>query len=123
MTPPRGPVFVSLPVDVMSTETLVLAANNKGQLIPPSADLDQIKGLADRLSNANAAIIAGDDVTVYDGFDSLTKKIAKITGATVFRKEYEFTTIFLANTQTTRVVCLFTLLLFETCYHLLIWCC
>ena len=86
MTPPRGPVFVSLPVDVMSTETLVLAANNKGQLIPPSADLDQIEGLADRLSNANApAIIAGDDVTVYDGFDSLTK-IAEITGATVFQE-------------------------------------
>ena len=86
MTPPRGPVFVSLPVDVMSAETLVLAANTKGQLIPPSADLDQIQALADRLSKANApAIIAGDDVTVYDGFDSLTK-IAEITGATVFQE-------------------------------------
>ena len=73
MTPPRGPVFVSLPVDVMSAETVVLAANTKGQLIPPSADLDQIQALANRLSKANApAIIAGDDVTVYDGFDSLT---------------------------------------------------
>ena len=86
MTPPRGPVFVSLPVDVMSAETVVLAANTKGQLIPPSADLDQIQALADRLSKANApAIIAGDDVTVYDGFDSLTK-IAEITGATVFQE-------------------------------------
>ena len=86
MTPPRGPVFISLPVDVMSAETAVLVSTNRGQLVPPSADLDQIQGLAERLSRAGApAIIAGDDVTVYDGFDSLTK-IAEITGATVFQE-------------------------------------
>jgi benzoylformate decarboxylase len=86
MTPPRGPVFISLPVDVMSAETAVLVSTNRGQLVPPSADLDQIQELAERLSRASApAIIAGDDVTVYDGFDSLTK-IAEITGAAVFQE-------------------------------------
>ncbi len=86
MTPPRGPVFISLPVDVMSAETEIMVPTNQGQLIPPSADLDQVQDLAERLSKANTpAIVDGDDVTVYDGFDSLTK-IAEIIGATVYQE-------------------------------------
>ena len=86
MTPPRGPVFISLPVDVMSNETHILATSNQGTLTPGPASAEQIAELADRLSKSSSpAIIAGDDVTTFNGFNSLVT-IAEKCGACVFQE-------------------------------------
>ena len=86
MTPPRGPVFISLPVDVMSNHTHIPAIVNQGTLTPGPANAEQITELADRLSRSSSpAIIAGDDIAVFGGFDSLVTLAEKI-GASVFQE-------------------------------------
>ena len=86
MTPPRGPVFVSLPVDIMSNETHVPASVNRGTLTPGPASREQITELTDRISRASSpAIIAGDDVTNFGGFEALVRLVEK-TGASVFQE-------------------------------------
>ena len=86
MTPPRGPVFISLPVDVMSNNTHIPAILNQGTLTPGPANAEQITELADRLSRSSSpAIIAGDDIAVFGGFDSLVT-LAEKSGASVFQE-------------------------------------
>ncbi len=86
MTPPRGPVFISLPVDVMSNNTHIPAILNQGTLTPGPANAEQITELADRLSRSSSpAIIAGDDIVVFGGFDSLVT-LAEKSGASVFQE-------------------------------------
>ena len=86
MTPPRGPVFISLPVDVMSNETEIPVILNQGTLIPGPANSEQIAELAARISRASSpAIIAGDDVSVFGGFNALVT-LAERIGASVFQE-------------------------------------
>jgi len=86
MTPPRGPVFVSLPVDVMSNETSITAATAGADLVPPLANSNDIERIAQALAGAqNPAIVAGDDVTVFGGYESLVS-IAEASGAAVYQE-------------------------------------
>ena len=86
MEPPAGPVFIALPVDVMSNETQIAAyANTSLHTHPPAADTEVMK-LAELLQRAQApAIVAGDDVTAYGGNEAL-RQIAEKTGAAVFQE-------------------------------------
>ena len=86
MTPPRGPVFVSLPVDVMSNDTDILATTAGAGMLPAGASEEQLAEISSTLSQAaRPMIIAGDDVSVFGGFDALVK-IAESTGAVVFQE-------------------------------------
>ena len=86
MTPPRGPVFVSLPVDVMSNETSIGASTAGAEPTPGPAAAATIEQIAQTLSAAQRPVIlAGDDVATYGGVDALVK-IAEATGAAVYQE-------------------------------------
>ena len=71
---PHGPVFVSLPVNVMAGETDI-TADTSGLLYPKAQpDPDGIERLAQMLlASRSPAIVAGDDVARQGGNDALTK--------------------------------------------------
>src|SRR5438128_875146 len=87
LTPPTGPVFLSLPMDLMTDETDAPAPRTQG----PSAQRPGIPGMADvtracgLLAGARAPlIIAGDGVgRAPDGVAALTR-LAEALGARVY---------------------------------------
>ena len=86
MTPPRGPVFVSLPVNVMSDETTIEAYSVNASFLPAPASDGDVQRMAKLLREAqNPAIISGDDVSAFGGFDAMVR-IAEQTGAAVFQE-------------------------------------
>jgi benzoylformate decarboxylase len=81
---PRGPVFVSLPIDVLEQESSVDAIAPDRLWRSPQADpkgLDEIASLL--LKSANPAIIAGDDVARSGAGDGLVA-LAETIGASVW---------------------------------------
>ncbi|MDW4682408.1 thiamine pyrophosphate-binding protein, partial [Escherichia coli] len=69
---PQGPVFVSLPIDVLEQETAVDAAtpdNLWRSTRPDPAGIDALAALL--LKSKNPAIIAGDDVARSGGEQAL----------------------------------------------------
>lgn len=85
-TPPCGPVFVSLPVNVMEEETDVAPqAPAPVQSAGPMAD-EKLEQLVDALISARRpAIVAGDDVAAR-GVVSKLVSLAEQTAACVFRE-------------------------------------
>jgi benzoylformate decarboxylase len=81
---PRGPVFVSLPIDVLEQETLVEAAG-PGKLWrasrPDPAGIEQVASLL--LKSNSPAIIASDDVARSGATDALVK-LTEAIGASVW---------------------------------------
>ncbi len=73
-TPPAGPVFVALPIDVMEQQTDI-AAHTAGRLdlqAEPAADaLDQAAGLV--RAAQRPIIVAGDEVARYGAVDALVR--------------------------------------------------
>lgn len=82
--PPRGPVFVALPVDVMEQHT-EMNASTSGNLNHLSlADPEAIEQLAAWFATSTSpAIIAGDDVVTEGAYDALIS-IAERVGAAVW---------------------------------------
>ena len=86
MTPPRGPVFVSLPVDVMSNDTSIGVSTAGADLVPGPAAEEHLTEIAAALSGAKKpVIVAGDDVATYGGVDALVQ-LAEATGAAVYQE-------------------------------------
>jgi benzoylformate decarboxylase len=86
MTPPCGPVFMSMPVDVFSTDTDVTDCRPDFTVRLPGADAEQIAALAGLLKAARyPAIVAGDDVVTYGGTSALVG-VAEHTHATVYQE-------------------------------------
>ncbi len=86
MTPPRGPVFMSMPVDVFSAETQVTDVRPDTSLRLPVADTVQIHRFVELLKQARSpGIVAGDDVVVYGGASALIGT-AEATNATVYQE-------------------------------------
>ncbi|MFW6093959.1 MAG: thiamine pyrophosphate-binding protein [Pseudomonadota bacterium] len=84
--PPRGPVFVALPVNVMEQETEIAAqtagALHRASLPEPEGVLE----LADHLVAAGQpAIVAGDDVARRGAMDALVE-LAESTGAAIYHE-------------------------------------
>jgi benzoylformate decarboxylase len=78
--PPRGPVLLSLPMDVM--EAVGLPSDEPSSL-PPSP-LEPVEAIAERLKAAtNPVIVAGYEVDVADGFVELAE-LAQRLGAPVY---------------------------------------
>ncbi len=85
MDPPRGPVFISFPMDVMDMDSdyvgLPISDPNLDLL-----DLNSVKRVADLLENAsNPAIIAGFEVDLYGGHKEL-ELLADKLGIPVFNE-------------------------------------
>jgi len=82
--PPKGPVFVALPVDVMSQQTLI-SAEKSDLLLPPSRvpEHTMAKIAAMMVGAKNPAIIACDDVA-RSGSVSAMVALAEHTGASVY---------------------------------------
>ena len=80
LEPPRGPVLLSLPMDVMEGPGVA-------PTIPPSVSAhpaESLSTIADRLNAAsNPVIVAGYEVDVFDAFTEVAK-LATLLGAPVF---------------------------------------
>ena len=85
-TPPKGPVFLALPIDVMEQET-TLGAQAPGELhLQPAADSTSIDAaVASLLASKAPAIIAGDDVAAAGASAELIA-LAEQLGAPVWHE-------------------------------------
>ncbi|HEX6355574.1 thiamine pyrophosphate-binding protein [Actinophytocola sp.] len=84
MTPPRGPVFVELPMDILDAETTEPAVPTSlpsREVAPSSADLDEAARLL--LDAQHPVILAGDGVAVAEAQVELTR-VAERLGAPVW---------------------------------------
>ena len=93
-TPPTGPVFLSLPMDIMMAEADldVSAPSRIGPRI--RGDLEQMQRAADLLTGAlHPLIIAGDEVAKSQAVDELVA-VAEALGAQVFSETVPNTTNF-----------------------------
>lgn len=81
---PMGPVFVALPVDVMSQQTQIAAEMSDALLASHSPSADAVSRIVSMILKAeNPAIIAGDDVARSGAVSSLVE-LAEKTGASVY---------------------------------------
>jgi len=83
---PRGPVFVSLPINVMSAETELPAKGPGDYTLAHIAESGAIERVVKMLLTANSpAIVVGDDVATTDTV-SLMVSLAEKTGAHVYHE-------------------------------------
>jgi benzoylformate decarboxylase len=84
--PPRGPVFVALPIDVMEQET-ALAAEPPSELHRATLpDPDGVLALTDLLVRAQSpAIVVGDDVA-RAGATATLVELAEVSGSAVYHE-------------------------------------
>ncbi len=92
--PPMGPVFVSMPINVMSEETEI-AAEHSGelQLTPEPNEAALSKLTAMILASEKPAIVAGDDVA-RSGSNAWLVRLAEMTGAAVYHEGIHAQTTF-----------------------------
>ena len=94
MTPPTGPVFISLPGDVLNEQAeLALGEGSRidARVRPSDESLTQ---LADLLLNArNPVMIAGQEIGAQDAFD-LAGDLADLLGMPVYQESVPYRTAF-----------------------------
>jgi benzoylformate decarboxylase len=84
--PPCGPVFLSLPVDVMEHETSMGAFAGRPKPSAGTPDAAGVEDLADLLRSARCpAIVVGDDVAT-DGAVATVVELAERIGACTYRE-------------------------------------
>jgi benzoylformate decarboxylase len=84
--PPRGPVFMALPVDIMEQDTEIGASTSGELRYGAVADAQGIAQLARSLvASASPAIIVGDDIAV-EGAHRALLELAEKTGASVWQQ-------------------------------------
>ena len=82
--PPCGPVFISLPVDVMEQETQVTAQTSGDLRFASTADPAGIEALAAMLlASERPAVVVGDDVATEHAHPALISLVER-TGCAVF---------------------------------------
>ncbi len=82
--PPRGPVFLALPVDILEGETSVKAETTGKIMAVNAAEPDGISTLVQLiLKSKSPAIVVGDDVAIDGGHAPLIT-LAEETGSAVF---------------------------------------
>ena len=84
--PPRGPVFVALPINVMEQETDIPAATAGRLHRAALPDPNGVLALAELITHAdNPAIVAGDDVARRGAHEALVE-LAEAAGAAVYHE-------------------------------------
>jgi benzoylformate decarboxylase len=94
LTPPTGPVFISLPGDVLEEEAeLELGKRTRVDSMtrPSDATLERIAGRL--LAARNPVILAGHELAVHDAFAE-TAELAELLGAGVFQQPIPYTAQF-----------------------------
>ena len=87
-TPPMGPVFVSLPMDVLDaecTETIVPSSIPDTRVTPDPQAIDKVAGML--LAARNPLFIVGDGIA-FSGAEAELHRLAHAVGATVFGADY-----------------------------------
>ena len=92
-TPPAGPVFCSIPMDVLDEETPPAPPPSKRDVRAVAGSLDELAGLLAAVAPDRLAIVAGDDVAGSGGIDALVA-VAEALGAPVFGSPLHGTTVF-----------------------------
>lgn len=84
--PPCGPVFISLPVDVMEHETAMGAIIGRARPTAGAPDAASVEELADLLRSSRCpAIVVGDDVATA-GAVAMVVELAERVGACTYRE-------------------------------------
>ena len=96
-TPPTGPVFISLPGDILNNEAGIdLSSSTRVDTRVRPAD-DALKALAERILKAkNPVIIPGDEIVKSDALD-IAARFAETIGAPVFQQSVPFGAHFLSE--------------------------
>ena len=82
--PPSGPVFVSLPIDVMEQQTEIAAVASGTLYRAPAPDPEGVRAIARQfLAAAEPAIVIGDDVARAGAGDAVLR-LAEATGAGIW---------------------------------------
>ena len=83
---PMGPVFVSMPINVMAQETEIAAESSGEMMLGHEPDADAVAKVCSMILQAQSpAIIVGDDVARTDSI-ALIVDLAEKTGATVYHE-------------------------------------
>ncbi len=82
--PPRGPVFLSLPMDVMEQETEIAAAGPGGTGRMGAADPAAIAEAAGLLAGARHPLIIAGDGVAQAGADGGLARLAEVAGAEIW---------------------------------------
>ena len=94
LTPPTGPVFISLPGDILNDETLVdlgAATRVETETAPARESLER---LAERmLEAADPVIVSGHEVATADALDE-AEALAELLGAPVYQQTVPYATHF-----------------------------
>ena len=94
LTPPTGPVFISLPGDILNDEkplALGEATRVEATTLPTHAGLER---LADRILEAsNPVIVSGHEIATGDALDE-AETIAELLGAPVYQQTVPYATHF-----------------------------
>jgi benzoylformate decarboxylase len=94
LTPPTGPVFISLPGDILNDETrlaLGQATRVETTVLPTQESLER---LADRVLEAsNPVIVSGHEVATGDALDE-AESLAELLGAPVYQQTVPYATHF-----------------------------
>ena len=96
-TPPTGPVFISLPGDILNNEAGIdLSSSTRIDTRVRPAD-DTLKALAERMLKAkNPVIIPGDEIVKSDALE-IAAKFAETLGAPVFQQSVPYGAHFLSE--------------------------
>ena len=97
MTPPTGPVFISLPGDILNNEAGIdLSSSTRIETRVRPTD-DALKALAERILKAkNPVIIPGDEIVKSDALD-IAAKFAETLGAPVYQQSVPYGAHFLSE--------------------------
>jgi benzoylformate decarboxylase len=84
LAPPRGPVFLSLPMDVMeATSTIVEARTSHVDRRPIAGSLAELAIELTQVAPGKVAIIAGDEISHHDAYKEVVR-LAELLAAPVF---------------------------------------
>ncbi|MBK8957831.1 MAG: thiamine pyrophosphate-binding protein [Proteobacteria bacterium] len=84
MAPPRGPVFLSLPMDVMeATSTITEARTSHVDRRPIAGSLNELAIELTAVAPGKVAIIAGDEISHHDAYKEVVQ-LAELLAAPVF---------------------------------------
>src|SRR5262245_26625062 len=94
LTPPAGPVFVSLRMDILDrTGDVDVPAKSTIDRRPVAGGLDELAALLTEPAVGEVAIVAGDEVAASDAVDELVA-LAEALGAPVFASPLHSTAVF-----------------------------
>ncbi|MGI9478875.1 MAG: thiamine pyrophosphate-binding protein, partial [Hyphomicrobiaceae bacterium] len=99
MTPPTGPVFISLPGDILNNEAGIDLGSSSRLVTQVRPSDATIKAMAERIVEArNPVIIAGDELVKSDALE-IAAEFAEVIGAAAYQQSVGYGSHFLAESD------------------------